>query len=109
MREAFAMWRHTQMVVLVALSAAIYAALLPSPFAVQDVGRILSKWGEHGAKRRLWQEVWRVCRSSLSGLSDRRRHNLLVHRPAGAHSVYGVLAPHHAEQRHNGHHSGTDP
>src|SRR5215216_1824020 len=28
MREAFAMWRHTQMVVLVALSAAIYAALL---------------------------------------------------------------------------------
>ena len=28
MKEAFAMWRHTQMVVLVALSAAIYAALL---------------------------------------------------------------------------------
>ena len=28
MREAFAMWRHTQMAVLVALSAAIYAALL---------------------------------------------------------------------------------
>src|ERR687884_52296 len=28
MKEAFAMWRHTQMVVLVALSAAIYAAVL---------------------------------------------------------------------------------
>src|ERR687886_3024216 len=28
MKEVFAMWRHTQMVVLVALSAAIYAAVL---------------------------------------------------------------------------------
>jgi len=28
MREIFTMWRHTQMVVLVALSAAIYAAVL---------------------------------------------------------------------------------
>ena len=28
MKEVFTMWRHTQMVVLVALSAAIYAAVL---------------------------------------------------------------------------------
>src|SRR5688500_3407795 len=28
MKEVFSMWRHTQMVVLVALSAAIYAAVL---------------------------------------------------------------------------------
>ncbi|MDQ5810139.1 MAG: QueT transporter family protein, partial [Actinomycetota bacterium] len=33
MREVFTMWRHTQMVVLVALSAAIYAAtLIPTQF-----------------------------------------------------------------------------
>ena len=33
MKEVFTMWRHTQMVVLVALSAAIYAAVL-IPFLI---------------------------------------------------------------------------